>query len=196
MFTGIVQGIGVVKECKRHNGGMECRIDTRLSRMWKKGESILVSGICSTILSSGRRYVSVSYMPETMARTTAYQWKSDQEVNIEAPLRVGTELSGHFVQGHVDCEGTVESIESSANETRITIGIPREFSHLITEKGSIAIDGVSLTVADMNQRGITVACIPHTLKATIAHTHTKGTKVNVECDMLAKHVYSILTGKK
>ncbi len=187
MFTGIVSGVGAVVETGPNRIGIE---HAPVARAVRKGSSVAVNGCCLTVVrKSGIRFYA-DVVPETLKRTNLGALKRGGRVNLELPLRAGGRLDGHLVQGHVDAKGAVGSVTRVAAGRRVVIRLPRELQALVVEKGSIAVDGMSLTVAavDYARGTFAVALIPHTLAVTIAGGYRAGSIVNLEADVLARYV--------
>jgi riboflavin synthase len=192
MFSGITQTIGTVQTTTEKEGGKEFVIDTNSERSWKQGESVLVSGICSTVTAVRGGLVTVFYMPETLQKTTATQWAAGSVVNIEHSLALGDEISGHLVFGHVDGIATVDSIESDGESKLFWFTAPEELTRYLVPKGSVALNGVSLTVIDVTADKFSVSLIPFTLEHTTFGKLQVGDKLNFEADMLAKYVEKLV----
>ncbi len=186
MFTGIVERTARIQAASRHGGILRVRIER--PRAWKLsiGGSVSVNGICSTVVQLRRNSFDVEYMPETLAKTTAGMFSEGTPVNLERPLRAGDPLGGHFVQGHIDGRGIVESVMEGGAEHLVRIRVPRQLSPLILKGGSVTVDGVSLTVARKLGVTFSVALIPHTLKMTTLSSRTEDDEVNIEADMIAR----------
>lgn len=163
-------------------------IDTPKGWRMRKGKSVSVDGICSTVIKASRDTFEVWYMPETLKKTTARDFAPGNEVNLELPLQFGARLDGHLVQGHVDTIGIVENIRRERNSRVCTIKIPTQFGRYIAPKGSICINGVSLTVVDTEGKSVIVALTAHTLKATNLGKLRKREKINIEIDILARYL--------
>lgn len=187
MFSGIVEAQAKIARVDME--GKCKRVQIKKPRGWKLelGESVSVDGICSTVASIGRDYFEVEYMPETLKKTTARLFAKGCAVNLERSLAYGDRIHGHFVAGHVDATAKILEIEKSGRSHRIVCSLPRALSKLIVARGSIAMNGVSLTVAEKATRSFTAALIPHTLKATNLGVLRKGDVVNIECDVLARY---------
>jgi riboflavin synthase len=160
----------------------------------KLGDSIAVNGCCLTVIAIDDKCKSLTFdaVPETLARTNLGSLKSGDAVNLERPLQVGARLGGHFVQGHIDGVGTVLSVVPDENAVIIEIGIPDALSRYIVAKGSVTVDGVSLTVAEVRTSSFTVWTIPHTREVTTLGIRKAGDLVNIECDILGKYVERLL----
>jgi riboflavin synthase len=187
MFTGIVSGVGTVVDSGPNRIGIE---HAPTARALKKGASVAVNGCCLTVVrKSGSRFYA-DVVPETLRRTNLGAAGQGARVNLELPLRANGSLDGHLVQGHVDAKGAVRSVTRVAAGRRVVIELPRELQAFVAEKGSIAVDGTSLTVAGVDEAEGTfnVALIPHTLAVTIAGGYRSGSIVNLEADILARYV--------
>jgi len=190
MFTGLVADTGVVERVLPRQGGARIVIRPRTLRVEELvlGESVACSGACLTVVERGQGLVSFDAVPETLSRTTVGSWRSGTEVNLERALALGERLGGHLVQGHVDAVGDVLSRSPEGQGIRIAVTLPAGIAPLVAEKGSIAIDGISLTVAAAGRDRFEVAVIPETLARTTLAKAAAGTKVNLEADVLARHV--------
>lgn len=190
MFTGLVADVGVVERIVPRQGG--ARLTLRPAQLpvdeLVLGESIACSGACLTVVERGGGLVSFDAVPETLARTTVGGWRPGTRVNLERALAVGERLGGHLVQGHVDAVGEVLRRVPEGQGARLTISLPASIAPLVAEKGSIAVDGVSLTVAAAARDRFELALIPETLARTTLGQAGAGTKVNLEADVLARHV--------
>jgi len=152
------------------------------------GDSIAVNGACLTLVENARGIMVFDVMEETVRRTGLLDVRSGDRVNLEDSLKTGGPLGGHFVLGHVDCVGTVKKIENNGGEYSIEIEFPAEFSHLVVEKGSVALDGISLTVGEVGRGSLKVYVIPHTLKMTNLSGKRERDKVNIEFDIIGKYL--------
>ena len=187
MFTGIVSAVGTVVEAGSGRLAIEnAETATRL----KIGASVAVNGCCLTVVKRAGATFVMDVVPETLRRTALGSLTHGSRVNLELPLAADGLLDGHLVQGHIDATGKVVRVVSAAAGREVTIEFPADLRDFMVEKGSIAVDGISLTVAGVDDQAatFTVALIPHTLAATIAGEYTEGTIVNLEADIVARYV--------
>jgi riboflavin synthase len=188
MFTGLVETVGEVAEIKPTPSGLRLRLHTDLSGVLTPGDSLAVNGVCLTVVSSDADGVHMDVSPETIRVTTLGSLKRGTAVNLERPMRADSRVGGHFVQGHVDATGTIEDIRQDGECWWVTVKFPPSLAAQVVRKGSIAIDGISLTVAGVDDRRLDVQIIPYTWQ----HTNLKSVRVhdavNLECDMLGKYV--------
>lgn len=191
MFTGIVQSLGRVGAIERDKAGRRLAIETKLPKL-TIGESIAVNGACMTVAAKGRGRVLIDVSAESMRRTTLGKLRVGSRVNLERALRLADRLGGHLVQGHVDGIGHLVSIEAESNGWIYTFEAPAAVARYLVEKGSVAVDGISLTVAALRNRRFTVAVIPHTARCTTLGKRKCGDWVNLEADVLAKYVEKLL----
>lgn len=189
MFTGIIEGLGTVKSVISTGGGvsMDIQADFALENI-RVGDSIAVSGACLTVVHVRNNSFNVDIAPETLSKTTLGQAKVGNRVNLERALRLGDRLNGHLVTGHIDGIGTVKARRSAANAVLFTIGVSEGLSLYIVQKGSVALDGISLTVNACHKDHFEVSIIPHTAKLTTMGFKKVGDMVNVETDMIGKYV--------
>ena len=190
MFTGLVQEVGTVLAC---DGGRLTVDAPETVRGVQVGDSVAVDGVCLTVVACADSTLSFDAVPETLARTSLGGLERGTGVNLEPALRAGDALGGHYVQGHVDGVGTVRAVEPEGEGTRVTFAVPAEILRYVVEKGSIAVQGTSLTVAAVDDAGFEVALIPHTLTATTLGGLNPGDRVNLEADVLAKYVEKLIT---
>lgn len=202
MFTGLVTDVGRVASVEDTNGLRRLKVESRypVSDI-QMGASIEHSGVCLTVVEFGERpgggsWWTVEAIPETLSRTTIGQWTKDSHVNLELSLKLGDELGGHLVYGHVDGLGTVSEIRQVGDSRVIRVAIPSDLGKFFAEKGSVTLDGVSLTVSAVSARGedawFEVSLIPHTLQVTTLGHRKVGDAVNLEVDMLARYVARML----
>ncbi len=188
MFTGIVEGIGTLAEVKGTGGGYRVRIQTPLSSELKIGDSLALNGVCLTVILLDGEHVLADVGPETSRVTTLGALQRGQEVNLERPMKADGRFDGHLVLGHVDGVGVVEEIRAEGDSHWLTIGFPPALAPLFIRKGSVTVDGISLTVAGLGERQFDVMVIPFTWSHTTLKALRKGDKVNLECDMIGKYV--------
>ena len=188
MFTGLVEELGRVANIERSADGARLRIEARSATELRDGDSVAVNGVCLTATDVGSRGFSAEAMNETLARTSLGALDAGAPVNLELPLRAGDRLGGHVVQGHVDGVGTVAERTEDGFAARVRVQAPEHVLRYVVEKGSIAVDGVSLTVAELDDGSFTVSLIPETLERTNLGSVKAGTPVNLEVDVLAKYV--------
>lgn len=186
MFSGIIRATAKVRSVEKGKGILTVAIATPKGWKLAKGASVSVDGICSTVVKKTAGAFLVEYMPETLRLTTAADFSSGRIVNLEEPLRLGDTLDGHFVQGHVDGVGIVTRVATEPRE--ISVRVPKDLRKYIAAKGSIAINGVALTIARMQKDECTVALIPYTLSHTNLGALAKGSRVNVEVDVIARYL--------
>lgn len=196
MFTGIIEGVGMVTSISKSNSGAEVIIRVRLGKFGrglKKGDSVCINGACLTATKLSRGEAEFEMVSETIRRTNLGQTKPGEMVNIERSLRVGDRLEGHFVLGHVDGTGVIDDIQKMSSETTIWIKLDERLTKSLAPKGSIAVDGVSLTLVGVEGDRVSVSLIPHTLKVTTLGMKRRGDRVNIETDILAKYVMTNLS---
>ena len=194
MFTGIVRELGSVVEAEEAGGGraLVVRAPETAART-HVGDSVAVNGCCLTATAVDGDAVTFHAVPETIARTTLGALTRNDAVNIEPALRAGEELGGHYVQGHVDGVGRIQSVEAEGEGLRVFVDAPEDVLRYCVEKGSITVDGVSLTVAELAEGAFAVALVPHTLDATTLSDLRPGLPVNLEADVLAKYVERLIS---
>jgi riboflavin synthase len=188
VFTGLIGELGRVRSVERSPEGARLRIEAGVASELHEGDSVAVNGVCLTATEVDSRAFAAEAMNETLARTSLGALDAGSSVNLELPLRAGDRLGGHLVQGHVDGLGTVVERLDDGFAVRIGIEPPEDLLRYVVQKGSIAVDGVSLTVADVDGRSFTVSLIPETLERTSLGSVEPGTTVNLEVDVLAKYV--------
>lgn len=188
MFTGIIEAKAKAKSVTKRGSGM--RVEVEKPKGWKltKGQSVAVDGICTTVIASNAKTFSLDYMPETILKTTAGDFKKGTELNLERSLRLLQFVDGHLTQGHVDARVRVESALKKGMKHLVTVRIPQELVRYVAPHGSITLNGVSLTVARVKGSHATVALIPHTLLHTNLAALRKGDEVNLEVDLIARYV--------
>jgi riboflavin synthase alpha subunit len=195
VFTGIVRELGRVVSAQANGGGVRLRIQAgETASAATPGDSVAVNGCCLTVTAVADGTLDFDAVAETLARTTLGGLGQGAEVNLEPALRAGEPLGGHFVQGHVDGRGRVAALESEGNGARLSLELDPELLRYCVEKGSIAIDGVSLTIAALSDDGVEIALVPFTLEhTTLVHLSARD-EVNVEVDLLAKYAERLASG--
>ena len=193
MFTGLVQSLAKVESIAPDGfGGLKLRVNDSMAPTLELGESISVNGVCLTVVSFDATSFSFQVGPETVQRTVLGSLHTGEAINLERSLRVGDRMGGHFVSGHVDCVGTIYSRDANGEWETVWFNFPPENEELLITKGSVAIDGISLTVVDVLPTRFSVMLIPHTLKHTTLGHKLPGSTVNLEFDQLAKYVQKML----
>jgi riboflavin synthase len=196
MFTGIIEEMGAVKALRREAGS--ARLTLSASKVLEGtvlGDSICVNGVCLTVVELGKNDFSADVAVETLKVTNLGDLKAGSRVNLERALQLSARIGGHLVSGHVDAVGRVREKREEGNGWRIFIDAPESVLRYVIKKGSIAIDGVSLTVADMDRSGFSIAMIPHTAKLTTLGYKSAGESVNLESDLIGKYVERLLPGR-
>jgi riboflavin synthase len=192
VFTGLVQGLGTIDAVEQTNDGVRLAIATPLAAELAEGDSIAVNGVCLTAVAPSADRFAADVMHETLRRSSLDEATPGGQVNLELPLRAHDRLGGHVVQGHVDGLGTVAAVEPDGFARRIRITVAPDLLRYVVEKGSIAVDGVSLTVAAVDDESLTVSLIPETLERTSLGAAAPGRTVNLEVDVLAKYVEKLV----
>jgi len=187
MFTGIVRERGRVVSADRNGGGVRLRIAARATADAELGDSIAVNGCCLTVTAADGETLEFDAVPETIARTTLGGLGDGDVVNLEPALRAGEPLGGHFVQGHVDGRARVTAVDEEGEGARLRLELEPGLLRYCVEKGSVAVDGVSLTIAALHDDGVEIALVPFTLEHTTLGALAAGDEVNVEVDLLAKY---------
>lgn len=196
MFTGIITEIGEVVKIEKRPSQTTFTIKTKTILKGKKiGQSIAVNGVCLTITKIQKSNFSFDAISETLKRSNLKSLKLKDKVNLESALRLNQGLDGHFVQGHVDTEGTVKAAPSKNNDFTLTVSFPPEIAQYLAFKGAITINGVSLTISNLQEDNFSVKLIPHTLKTTNLNILKIGDKVNLEIDLIARHIKRLLDNK-
>jgi riboflavin synthase len=197
VFTGIIGEIGTVATVAREGDGVRLSVNAPASaRELKVNDSVSINGVCQTVIGCDQNRFTVQAIEETLKKTTLGALRSGEGVNLELAVRLNDRLGGHLVQGHVDCVGTVETVEVLSNSWRIGIAFPAQFTKYVIPIGSIAVDGISLTVADVEGDRFHVAIIPHTLEKTTLSRAARNTPVNLEFDVIGKYIERLLAGRR
>lgn len=196
MFTGIVEGTGTVADVRTVSGGLRMRIETALAPLLAPGASLAVNGVCLTVVVTDGAHIVADIGPETARVTTLGGLRRGRRVNLERPLRADGRLDGHFVLGHVDGVGVVTEVRGEAESHWVTIQFPATLAAYFIRKGSVAVDGVSLTVAGLGEREFDIQVIPYTWQHTTLRDLRPADKVNLECDMIGKYVVRVLEAQE
>jgi riboflavin synthase len=193
VFTGIVREVGVVRSVEGAGDGVRLALDApQTAAQAAVGDSVAVAGVCLTVVANDGGALAFDAVPETLRRSSLGRLRAGRRVNVEPALRAGDPMGGHVMQGHVDGIGTVRWVDPEGDGVRLTVEAPAELLRYCVEKGSVAVEGVSLTVAGLDQETFEVALVPHTLAATTLGDVAPGDPVNVEVDVLAKYVERLL----
>jgi riboflavin synthase len=193
MFTGLIESLGEISTVDQTGEGVRLTVASPLSAQLAEGDSVAVNGVCLTATAIGDASFRADVMNETLQRSSLRDADAGARVNLELPLRATDRLGGHVVQGHVDGVGTVAAVEQDGFALRLEIAAPDDLLRYMVEKGSVAVDGVSLTIAALGEASFTVSLIPETLERTNLGAAQAGTRVNLEVDVLAKYVERLVT---
>ena len=192
MFTGIIEEVGTVRKI----GGGTLAIDAaKVTEDVHLGDSIAVNGVCLTVTSFDREHFEADVMPETVRRTSLAELRKGSPVNLERALTLASRLGGHIVSGHIDGVGTVAGLRQEGNALLLTVAAAPALLRGIVEKGSVALDGISLTVAAVTEETFTVSLIPHTREVTNLRAKRTGSRLNIETDIIGKYVEKLMTAK-
>jgi riboflavin synthase len=197
MFTGIIGGMGKVAAARKEGGGVHLTVEApATARELRIDDSVSINGVCQTVTACDAARFTVTAVEETLQKTTLGTLRTGDSVNLELAVRLNDRLGGHLVQGHVDCVGTINEVEVLQTSWRLGIDFPSPFARYVVPIGSIAVDGISLTVADVTANRFHVAIIPHTLEKTTLSGARRGLPVNLEFDILGKYIERLLLGGK
>jgi len=197
MFTGIIEGLGTITELRQSDQGKRLALEADfVLDHTKSGDSISVSGACLTVVAIEGKCFKVDVSPETLARTTFGKSKIGERVNLERSLRLSGRIDGHLVSGHIDGMGTIKHKKDTGNAIIVTIGVPESLSRYMIKKGSVAVDGISLTINNCGRDSFDVSIIPHTAKLTTIGFNKVGDLVNIETDMIGKYVERFVTERQ
>jgi len=189
MFTGIVEEIGKVAGITKTRVGASLKIKTKsIGADAKLGDSVAINGVCLSVVEIKGDILSFDVIRETLSNTSLGDLKINDPLNLERSLKPDSRMGGHFVTGHIDYKGKIESMIKGSEGIGVKIYLPEEFSNFVVKKGSVALDGISLTVAEVERKNFTVYLIPHTLKVTTLGNKKKGDFLNIETDLLAKYI--------
>lgn len=196
MFTGLVRAVGAVREIVKEPSGFVLGVEAADLAPFREGASVSVMGCCQTVISSQGRAFRVRAMEETLRRTTLGALTRGSKVNLEPSLRAEDEIGGHLVTGHIDGVAEVLEVQESPTQNRVALRLPRELSPLVAEKGSLCVDGVSLTAGEVEGDRVYVYLIPYTLEHTVASDYRSGSRVNIEVDILARYVARLMEARR
>ena len=197
MFTGIIQEIGSVSAVRKAGGGIHVSVRApETARELSVDESVSLNGVCQTVIRKRGSVFTVEAVEETLSKTTMGMLTVSSRLNLELPVRLHDRLGGHLVQGHVDCVGNIENVAKKASSWLITVRYPKEFDRYVIPVGSVAIDGISLTVAATTPGRLTVSIIPHTLEKTTLGSAKVNGKVNLEFDLIGKYIEKMMRGER
>lgn len=197
MFTGLIEDVGTIGALRLQNNAAALTVKTRLPvRSMPRGASVAVNGACLTVVKKSGPTFTVDVSPETLRRTNLESLVVGSSVNLEQPMRLADRLGGHLVTGHVDGVGTIEAMEKENEFTIVTIAVPAPLGALLVPKGSVAVDGISLTVNVCRKRQFSVAIIPFTMQHTNLRARKVGDKVNIENDLIGKYVQSFMRQRR
>jgi riboflavin synthase len=193
VFTGIVRELGRVDAVEGGDGGVRLVVDApETAAQAAVGDSVAIDGVCLTVVDASNGHLAFDAVPETLGRSTLGRLSSGSNVNLEPALRAGEPLGGHIVQGHVDGVGRVRALDPEGDGARLRVDVPTGILRYCVEKGSLTVAGVSLTIAELHDDGVTIALVPHTLAATTLGRRRAGDEVNLEVDVLVKYVERLL----
>ncbi|MBK6916665.1 MAG: riboflavin synthase [Deltaproteobacteria bacterium] len=196
MFTGLVRTVGTVVAVTEVSSGRRLAIEAELPPAdLELGASVCCAGVCLTVVASRPRHFEVEVAFESLRRTSIGRWQRGQRINLEPSLRVGDALGGHLVSGHVDAVASVRSVTARGDARELWIDLPRELAPLVAAKGSVCLDGTSLTVNDIDARGFMIGLVPHTLAVTTWGRTAVGDAINLEVDVLARYVARLLEAR-
>jgi riboflavin synthase len=197
MFTGLIEEVGKIVAVRTQDQGMELQIAAPgTAKYVKAGDSIAVNGCCLTVTACHSDFLTFDLLEETIARTNLHDLHQDGAVNLERALRADSRIGGHFVQGHIDCVATIVDFAAKGADYRLEIELPENSRHYVAFKGSIAVNGISLTVADVFPKSFVIWVIPYTKRHTNLDSATTGDFVNLEFDILAKYVERMLASPR
>lgn len=188
MFTGIIESIGIISDIKKDQGNVHLTIQTNITNELKIDQSVAHNGVCLTVVEIFDNKHVVTAIQETIDKTTLGLWKIGDKVNIERAMKLGDRLDGHIVQGHVDQTAVCTSVQEKSGSWEFTFEYDTALNNITIEKGSITVNGTSLTVVNSAKNSFSVAIIPYTYEHTIFHTFNVGTKVNLEFDVVGKYI--------
>ena len=188
MFTGIIETLGIVKEIQKDGGNLHLTISSDITKELKIDQSVAHNGVCLTVVAIDNDNYTVTAIKETIDKTTLGEWQVGDLVNLERAMKLGDRLDGHIVQGHVDQTGVCKSVAEANGSWYFSFEYDSKLNNITIEKGSITVNGVSLTVVNSQPNGFTVAIIPYTFEHTNFKTFKVGSKINLEFDVVGKYV--------
>tara|TARA_B100001250_G_scaffold71749_1_gene58045 strand:+ start:922 stop:1512 length:591 start_codon:yes stop_codon:yes gene_type:complete len=196
MFTGLVEEVGTIEQITSNLDGLRISVNAeKVMEGLKVDDSVSCSGICLTVIDMNISSFTVQLVEETLNRTTAKNWKNDSAINLERALLPSSRMGGHFVQGHIDCTSKITDIKMTDESAIFSFTLPGPYQKYIVEKGSICLDGISLTVASTNNKEFSIAVIPHTIEVTNWKKSKVGDLVNLEVDIISKYVENLMDKK-
>ena len=196
MFTGLVEEVGTIEQITSNLDGLRISVNAeKVMEGLKVDDSVSCSGICLTVIDMNISSFTVQLVEETLNRTTAKNWKNDSAINLERALLPSSRMGGHFVQGHIDCTSKITDIKMKDESAIFSFTLPGPYQKYIVEKGSICLDGISLTVASINNKEFSIAVIPHTIEVTNWKNSKVGDLVNLEVDIISKYVENLMDKK-
>ena len=197
MFTGLTSDLGRVRALAKTRGGLRLEIDTSYDvEAIDRGASIACSGACLTVADKGDDWLAFDVSAETLDKTCISDWQAGDEVNLEKPLRVGDELGGHIVAGHVDGTGEITALDDAGDSKKLSVRLAAALMPFVSVKGSISVDGVSLTINEVGSNEFSVNLVPHTIAVTSFKNAEPGQRVNVEVDLLARYLARLLESRE
>ena len=188
MFTGIIESLGIIKDLKKDNNNLNITVSSSITHELKIDQSVAHNGVCLTVIAINNGEYTVTAIKETIEKTNLADWKVGDLLNLERAMKLGDRLDGHIVQGHVDQTGICKSIEEANGSWYFTFEYDSNFNNITIEKGSITVNGVSLTVVNSKEKVFSVAIIPYTFEHTNFNTFKLGTKINLEFDVVGKYI--------
>ena len=195
MFTGIIETLGVIQEIEKDKDNLHINIASSITEELQMDQSVSHNGICLTVVSINKTFYTITAIGETINKTTISHWQKGDSVNLERAMKLGDRLDGHIVQGHVDQIGTCTTVKETNGSWYYTFNYDESLHNITIEKGSITVNGVSLTVVDSRKNEFSVAIIPYTFEHTNFNTFQVGTKVNLEFDVIGKYVSKLYANK-
>lgn len=192
MFTGLVQDLGKVTQTQSNDEGKLLTVESQLAKLVKINDSVSVNGACQTVIAHNEKSFSFQSIHVTLEKTTLGGLNSGDNVNLELALRMGDRLGGHLVQGHVNGTAKINNIEKIGKNWNVWIEIPKDQDRYFVKEGSICVDGISLTIADLKEDEFCVSIIPHTYDKTNLHLRNRGDLINIEVDIMAKYIERLL----